>query len=172
VTIDGAPLALANQGREARLDPGQHRVAARSGEQLAEETIVVREREKGRLVRLVLEGRSPARRAPPGPERTSAAPTRHVPVASWILAGAAVVGGAGFAYFWSRGVDRVHELRSICAPRCADGDVDDAARMLDIGRVSLGVGIAAAIGAVVLYVLQPADAPRTASAPSSFDVRF
>jgi hypothetical protein len=83
-----------------------------------------------------------------------------VPVFSWILGGTAVLGGVGFAYFWSRGVGRVHELRDTCAPRCTDDQVAGASRLLHAGYLSLGIGIAAAVGALVVYLVEPGAGAR------------
>jgi hypothetical protein len=171
VTLDGERLASANRGREVLVDPGPHRIAAkRAGAPDVEETILVREREKGRMLSLVLETPPIVPTAPiaPVPAHGSAA----VPVFSWILAGTALVGGAGFAYFWSTGVDRVHELRSTCAPRCSDGEVDEASRLLRAGHLSLGIGIAAAVGAVVVYLLQPDQPSSPRRATSAGGLRF
>jgi hypothetical protein len=57
-------------------------------------------------------------------------------------------------------VARVHDLRDTCAPRCTDDEVAGASRLLDAGYLSLGIGIAAAVGAVVVYLLQPAAGSR------------
>jgi hypothetical protein len=171
LSVDGKPLSAANRGREFPLDPGQHRIVAkRAGAPESQETIIVREREKGRTLSLVLDTQAatPSERTPS--ERTPG--SRPVPVFTWILAGTAVLGGASVAYFYSTGAARVHELRDSCAPRCTASEVADAERSLGIAHLSLGIGIAAAVGALVVYLVRPEEAARQSAARATYGLQF
>jgi hypothetical protein len=86
---------------------------------------------------------------------------------SWILGGVAVAGGGAFAYFWFTGADRVSDLRSSCAPYCSDDQVDAVRVPLTTARVALGIGIAAAVGAVAVYLLRPGTATPAATAATA-----
>ena len=174
ITLDGKPLAAASVGRDVQLDPGRHTIAASaSGYESKTETVVVREREKGRRVELVLVAHSAVDTSAPAP-----ATGRSIPALSGILGAVAVAGGAGFGYFWWRGMDEVRTLRESCAPHCTSEQIDEAREPLTIARVSLGIGIAAAVGAVVVYLVQPRSTPATTTRsavtthPSGFVLRF
>lgn len=158
VSLDGVRLPVAGAGRAFTLDPGPHLLRA-TGKKVnpVEERVVVRERERERVVKLVLRSQE----APPRGMVT--VPLRRtVPVLSWVLGGAAVVGGAGFAYFWATGMSKVSRLRDSCSPYCSPEQIDDARSPLTIARVSAGIGVAAMIAAVTVYFLQPT----TTTAPS------
>lgn len=168
VTVDGR-RQVGNLGRELLLDPGPHHVTARrGGAPPSEETVVLRERERGRAVGLVLRAPVSSSAPPPPPVERS----RPVPVFTWVLAGTAVAGGGAFGYLWSTGVDQVHDLRRSCAPDCAQTEVDDASTLLRAGRISLAIGITAAVGAVVVYLLRPSESVRTAVSGSTLGLRF
>ena len=99
---------------------------------------------------------------------------RTVPALSWVLGGVALVGAGGFAYFWARGMGKVSDLRDTCSPYCSTEQIDDARSPLTLARVAGIVGIAAAIGAVAVYLLQPTTTQSSASAgsPGSFALTF
>jgi hypothetical protein len=173
VRVDGQERTDARSGRELRIDPGPHRIEAmhEAGRTVSSE-VIVRERERGRAVRLVVPLARPASAAASSAARSSADDRRSsVPLASWILGGTAVVAGAGFGYFWATGVDDVHELRRTCAPACSDDAVDGAARSITIARVSLGIAAAAALAAVVVYFVDSRSA-KTNAAGRDLTIRF
>ncbi len=94
ILLDGVRLPAAGAGRAFTLDPGPHVLRA-SGKKVdpVEERIVVRERERERVIKLVLRSQEPPPRPPVavvGPP-----PRRTIPALSWVLGGVAVVGGAG-----------------------------------------------------------------------------
>lgn len=154
VRVDGQDRPDARAGRELRLDPGSHRFeAVLGGASQATEQVVVRERERGRVIRLVVPAAAPITREAPTRSVPHEGEPRRVPLATWILAGTAVAGGASFGYFWARGVGEVHDLRDTCAPGCSDDQVDSAARTVNVARVSLGVAAIAAVAAVVIYLV-------------------
>lgn len=174
VSLDGVRLPAAGVGRAFTLDPGPHLLRA-AGKRVdaVEEKIVVRERERERVVKLVLRSHDPP------PPRASSGPitvprARTVPALSWVLGGVALVGAGGFAYFWARGMGKVSDLRDTCSPYCSAEQIDDARSPLTLARVSGIVGIAAAIGAVAVYLLQPTTTQSSASAgsPGPFALTF
>jgi hypothetical protein len=153
VILDGKPVPPERLGRSFQLDPGPHTLqASHPGLPSRDESIVLAEREKGRSVVLVLE-------TPTSSVTTAdARPPRSIPVLSWVLGGVAVVGGAGFGVFWYQGMDEVSTLRSSCAPNCTADQIDDARTPLTIARISGGIAIAAAAGAVLAYFLSQGSA--------------
>lgn len=144
LSLDGAPLSSKSAGRSLELDPGPHTVRAElAGQGAAQESFVLREKERDRVVAVVL--RSPG--------ATPVRLERRVPVLSWVLGGVAVAGGVGFGVFWLRGMSDVDGLRATCAPYCTERQIDDVRPTLDIARISGAVGIGAAVSAVAVYFL-------------------
>lgn len=167
VTVDGMPLATSALGRAYALDPGPHRLRAVHGSHPpAEESIVLREREQARVVNLVI--RTPETKA----EQPLVSRKRTVPTLSWILGGVALVGAGGFAYFWADGMGTVGDLERTCKPFCTPDQIDEARTPLDIARVSLGVGVVAAVAAVVVYLAQPTTASPRRSGMRPFVYEF
>lgn len=166
VSLDGVRLPAAGAGRAFTLDPGPHLLRA-TGKKVdpIEERIVVRERERERVVKLVLKSLEPPPPRP-SPIMVTVPRRRTVPALSWVLGGVAVVGGAGFAYFWTSGMGEVSSLRDSCSPYCTPAQIDDARAPLTIARVSAGIGIAAAVAAVTVYLLQPTTTTGSSSATS------
>lgn len=142
ISLDDGPLPN-ERGREIRVDPGSHVLrATRKDGYVVTERIIMHERERGRAITLVFP-------APP-PKRI------HIPRAvPWITGGLAVLGGAGFAFFWNDTMGQVDTLRTTCSPTCTDAQVDDVRPSRTMAHVSLGVGITAAISTIVLLALDP-----------------
>lgn len=144
VALDGKPLPAGGMGRALALDPGPHKLVVRHpAHRPFEQQVVVREREKGRVIELALVPTDP------GTE------PRTVPWLTWVLGGVAVAGGAGFGVFWNQGMSDVSDMRRDCAPYCSQERIDDVRPTFLAARISLGVGIAAAVGAIAAYVFQP-----------------
>lgn len=154
VLLDGAPLPATSLGRAFAVNPGAHVLRAVHPDYSPnEQQVVVREREKGRLLALVL-----------STGETEAPKPRTIPWLSWALGGVAVLGGAGFGVFWASGMDKVSDLRGSCAPHCSPDQIDSVRPTFTAARVSLGLGVGAAVGAVLVYFLQP---PSVSSRPST-----
>jgi hypothetical protein len=169
VLFDGKEVAAKLDGRAIPVDPGQHTLRfEQPGSPPVEQSILVREGEKNRFVDVVLG----AAAEPPPPPPVAEGGFR-IPAASWVLAGGAVVGGAGFTYFGLRAKNDVNDMRSTCAPNCPEERVDAAKRDAIIANVSLGVG-AAALGVAVVLVItgQPDSTPPAKKAGSSAPPRL
>jgi hypothetical protein len=167
IVIDGVVLVDRLRGRAVPLDAGEHRLELSApGHVKQAATVVLNEGEKGRSLRIVLQ-KVPAPKAkvaslPPVPP--PAEPGFSPPALSLVLGGVAVLGTVGFAVLWSSAVSNAEEVRDSCAPRCLQSDADAIERRFIVADVVLGVGLAAAVAAVAVYVLsQP---PSRASAAS------
>jgi hypothetical protein len=149
VFIDGASTAA--DGRAVELDPGQHSVRVeRAGEPAFDRRFSVREGDRARRVAIVLPG-EPAPRGLGKP-----------PVLTYVLGGVALVSLASFGTFGALGKSRENELTETCVDRCSDSDVAGVRRSYLVADISLGVAIASAAAAVILWVAAPArPAPRT-----------
>jgi hypothetical protein len=172
VTVDDRAVDVAT-GRPFPVDPGTHAVRARAGAAFVEERVVMVEREKGRMITLTLNGAlavpptseapAPAVAPSPPPSPPVRGVAKPVPMLTWIFAGVATAGAASFAYFWSTGISKLHDLRAQCAPACDPGEADRMRTTLWAGRVSLGISLAAAIGATIAYIVSRSPAKDAAA---------
>jgi hypothetical protein len=155
VTVDGAPIAV--DGRFVPIDPGVHTFRfEHEGSVPMEQRLLVREREKNRVLDVTLED---VRRLPDMPVYADPPPARPFPVAAAIAAGVSLVGVAGFAYFGATAKSDLDHLRNTCEPSCAQSDVDSARTKWIVANVSIGVAVVAAGVAVWLFLTRP-EAPR------------
>ncbi|MEY2932334.1 MAG: hypothetical protein RL033_3083 [Pseudomonadota bacterium] len=190
IAIDGAP-ARALDGRAVQMNPGQHEVVfAHSGYAPLRTPVFITEGEKlephdialaalggdapaalGSDVPAALGGDAPAARgrALLAPASRDEGPSSHVlPTRrNWtgpIAAGAiAALGGVGLAYFGSsaRGGEDALER---CTPGCGQGSIDGVKRDYLWANVSLGVGVAALLGAGLILLLDDGgDAAQSAA---------
>jgi hypothetical protein len=136
-----------------------------------EETLIVREGEKNRLVpiRLALPGPPPLpvmlptpaslpRSSPPEQARAEDVP--GTAAAPYVLASIALVATATSVYFAWSALDQRARLKRQCAPLCSDDDRRAVANGLLVADIAGGVALAAASVSITLFVLssQPADA--------------
>ncbi len=164
LVLDGEPVDPSRTGRAIPLDPGTHTVTAEMpGHEAVRETFVLRERERERVVPVVL-------RAPGEVVRTE----KRVPALSWVLGGVAVAGGVGFGVFWAKGMDQVGDLRATCSPYCTQEQIDEVRPSLTIARVSGAIGIGAGVAAIAVYLLSSPKPVRTGAAltPNGVAVSF
>jgi hypothetical protein len=141
VTIDGAPAPRALAGGALALDPGPHTIRVARGRDVVEQSLVLREREKDRVVELRFA-------APPGVSRSA------VPWSVYPLAG---LGLAGLAAFTGLAISGQSTYDA-----CESHGCDDARRSsLEVERwltwTSLGVGIASVAAGTAILVLRRRD---------------
>jgi hypothetical protein len=144
VSVDGRLVTEKLEGRAIELDPGHHTIRFEtSWGAFVEEDLIVREREKGRVIPASVPSQS-------GPSGT---PSRLPPVA---LGSLGLLGLGMFAGFGSHGRALQTDLDNRgCKPRCPPGDVDAMNRAYLIANISLGVGIAAMGAATWLWFRKP-----------------
>jgi hypothetical protein len=160
VAADGEPLTDKLDGTALPMNPGSHKLHCEFvGAAPVDLRVLVLEGKKNQLVPVAFEdfefGPTPLLPPPPpgpAPVPREAAPARRVPTAAYVLAGVALVGAAGFAYFGLRGVSDENSLRSSCAPTCASSDVDAIRSKYRVADVSLAVGVISAGLAAWLYL--------------------
>jgi hypothetical protein len=154
VTLDGAPLGAGLSGRALPLDPGPHRfVFTRPGAPPLEQTVVLREGERRRLVsaRFPAPGAQGAPGAPP-PSRLTGSVAAAIALGGVALAGGGVF--VGLAVSAQRDFDH---LKLTCAPRCPEAAVAPVRTREIAANVALGVGIGAAVAAAVVLVARPGE---------------
>ncbi|WP_437834417.1 hypothetical protein [Sorangium sp. So ce1153] len=182
VTVDGAPLAARLDGKAVEVDPGEHVLRfERAGSAPVALRLVVREGEKlrrvsTRLVRSAGPGGGAGTQgggagAPGGGALTPREDQASSPPASALLlpialGGVAAAGGVAYAALGLSARADADRLRTTCAPRCAEADVDAVRTKIVGANIAFGVGVAALGGAVAALLLGRAgpDAPAAAAA--------
>lgn len=182
VTVDGAPLAARLDGKAVEVDPGEHVLRfERAGSAPVALRLVVREGEKlrrvsTRLVRSAGPGGGAGTQgggagAPGGGALTPREDQASSPPASALLlpialGGVAAAGGVVYAALGLSARADADRLRTTCAPRCAEADVDAVRTKIVGANIAFGVGVAALGGAVAALLLGRADpaAPAAAAA--------
>ena len=157
VSIDGVVQQRALDGLAIAVDPGTRVLKFEApGRDATQQTLVVREGEKNRVVPVVLSrpggvGR-PALAPAPIANVAVAGGRNGLPVGAWILGGAGLLAIGGGVALWARGVSERDDLRGECASAasCVQGDIDAAKTKLVIGDVLVGVGALAVVAGVWL----------------------
>jgi hypothetical protein len=170
--VTGATVAVDDgtahpvDGSATPVDPGEHVVRfEHPGDPPVEMHVVVSEGEKSRIVtgRFAPKAAAvppPPEEAAPGPEP----PKAGIPPLAIALAGVAVVGGVGFAYFGITAQNDLDHLRQTCAPYCRSSDLDAVRQKALFADLALGVGVVA-LGAATWVFL--AGTHRDAEPPTS-----
>jgi hypothetical protein len=168
VDVDGVTMTTKLDGRALPVDPGEHRLRfTHEGSAPVEQTVVLREREKGRSIVVEFTAQPEAT-----PERPPA-PTggKRAPVLAYVLGGFGALSLGSFAYFGFTGQSDASTLRSSCAPHCSDSSVSNVRTKLLVADISLGVGVVSlgVAGYLLLFPGNHDDAPAQ-SARISLDV--
>jgi len=150
-------------GRALALDPGVYALRfVAPGRAAVEQTLTVREGEKNRMVRARLgaadadDSEASTADAMTGvtsgePPSTETGNGRGIPLATYVLGGASIVGLGTFGYFAIAGKNEYDELANSCAPDCPKSRTEDGRRAYIIADVALGVSVACAAAAVWAY---------------------
>ncbi len=145
VLVDAETIAEHLDGKAIAMDPGVHKFRFEAKGRLpVEQTIVVREGERNRVVAVTMKSESgdvvePIER--PGP-----------PVAAWIAAGVGFVGLGTFAVLGLSARAEFNDLENRCGSRCPDDDVDQVRRKALFADIGLGVGLIGAGVATYLFI--------------------
>jgi hypothetical protein len=176
VLVDGKPLTE-QLGQEVIVDPGVHAVRFEAaGAEPVEQQVVVRAGEKGRVVSATL--LAPAAPPPaPAPVPVKEAPpprpvgptSRPLPVLVPVLGGVGVAALGTGAFLALSAGSQLSDLRSKCAPHCAQSDVDAVNLRYTAAAITAGVGVVAIGTAVWLFMGRP-SVVETRVGVTSFDV--
>ena len=172
-SVDGGPPQSVIASPIVRLDPGTHTLTISSpGRRSFERTLKVKERDATVVLKVDLppdedaigEPATDARPAPrPVARRDEPATVNTLP---WVLGGTGLAALATSGVFYALRDSTIHRLDDACGPSRADcprseQSTEDRGRLYTTtANIFLGVGSAALIGGVVLYVAQPRPAPR------------
>ena len=159
VMVDGERLTDTLDGKAINVEPGVHIFKyTRDGSLDVEEKLVVRIGEKNRFVDVTF--------APPKPITPESAdrlrgeanvkPPRdgfHVPAVAWITGAVGLAAFGGMTALAIVANSDETSLRTSCAPRCAQSDVDAIQTKLTIANVAMAVGfvgVAVAVTAIII----------------------
>jgi hypothetical protein len=163
VLVDNVELTQTLDGKPIEVETGPHtfRFEAEGADPIERE-VIVREGEKDRVVRVVM-----------NPDKTEVMPpeikpslqiaSRPVPFGIYVLGAAALAGGSLFAVFATSGKSQEDQLASSCAPACARSEVGSVRSTYNLADASLGVGVIAGVSAAVWFFLRPTKLSNTAS---------
>ena len=147
VTIDGEPFVGAAGGTAVELDPGPRVLHVEATNcRPFEQTLIVHEGEKSRLVGVALE----EVHAPEAPLAPETAGTR-LRVPAYAIGGVGVAAAATFAAFGIAGLVLRSDLAA-CKPHCSQARVDAGNLDWTAADVSLGVSVASLGVATYLYL--------------------
>jgi hypothetical protein len=154
LTVDGKVVAEVLDGKAVVLDPGVHSFLFESkGLPPLKEQVVVKPGEKNRIVTVTFatpedtSGPSPAA-APPQTSSGSSPP-----VAAYVLGGVGIAALGAALYFDLAASGDAHDLRTSCAPNCAQSDVDDVKTKYTVAGVTAGIGGALLVTGIVLFFM-------------------
>jgi hypothetical protein len=157
VLVDGAVLMDKLDGKPHPIDPGVHVFRyEREGADPTEESIVIQEHEKNRVITAKI-ALPPASSTSPSMHLDTTAPPPSSPVLGYTLLGVGVAGVAVFSIFAAMGQHDVDQMRNgpdKCAPSCDPSRVDSARTKIIVANASLGAGIVAA-GVGTFLLLKP-----------------
>lgn len=146
VTADGEVLAERLTGTALEIDPGEHLLKIEVVDAASERRVVVLEGQKNQLVDVDF---SPPKAALSSVAPRTSSPSHGPGTAFFVASGVALASLAVFAGFGISGLERESDLRSECAPGCAQRDIDDVSDryvVADVALVAAGLSAAVALG--------------------------
>jgi hypothetical protein len=148
VIIDGEVLTTRLEGKALPMDPGVHKFRFEAkGRVTVDQTIVVREGERNRVISVTLAPEADTT-VPPKPTPIEPGP----PVAAWIATGISVVGFGTFAAFGLSARAEFNDLEKRCGSRCAEKDVDRVRARALVADIGLAVGVLGAGAATYFFI--------------------
>ena len=162
VTMDGQLLTDTIDGKSIPVDPGSHTLRfEHEGEEPIEQTIIVREGEKARVVTV-----SWAKTQAAGPSEAPASrPRSGPPPTAWVLGGVGAGALATFGVLALHGMSRRSDLEKECFGSCRQEQVDSIKTELTIADVALGVGVVSLGVSAVLFLTSGGRSSPTESSP-------
>ena len=173
IVLDDVPFARAAYGQSLPADPGAHRVTARApGRKPWETTTTLAEKKDQKPIVIVVKvpaledapvEAAPVVQAPPPATMDMSSPARdrsqNRKIISYAVGGAGVAAIAVGAVFGIRALSKKSDSDGLCGNPCASADGlsanSDARSAATVSNIAIGVGLAAVITGVVLYLTAP-----------------
>lgn len=178
IYANGRLISERADGRAIAIDPGTYTFRFEAPPRAAvEETVSIRQSEKNRIVRVqfgVLKTEKPGQMALPRDTQAPRAPKpRGIPTGTWVLGGVALAGAAAFTTFALLGHGKYEDAKKCrTEPDCDELDslIDAGKRDYVVADVALGVGIASATAALIVYFVDRGSYAPTAPAAQGLRV--
>lgn len=182
VLVDGKEVAAQLAGTSIPVDPGKHKFRYEAaGVAPIEDTVLIAEGEKGRLLRVDLGGQTAApiadstatgtqTAAPSGVAADTSQQGGKSPV-PWIIAGVGLASLVAFGVTEILLQGEVSSLKSGCGSQrnCSDGDLSAAKTERTIAEITFGVGLVGiAVGVPWIIVQSLSHKKADSAAPSAF----
>ena len=148
VTLDGAPLVDHLDGKPVEIDPGTHALHFETeGAPPVDQTLLVREGEKDRLVTVTL---GPP---PPPPPTETVVRTTGPSVWTWIVGGVGLATLGATVVSGSVSLAQYQSLHDGCAltHSCAPGDVSTVNTLYDVAYATAAIGGALVVAGIVMF---------------------
>ncbi len=160
VLVDGTLVRERLDGLGITLNPGVHDLRFElAGSKPQSMHVLVPEAQKNRPVAVAFESLIPGahgvRSATEGPGSVALPAARRASPLAYVLSGVGVAGLGAFAYFQVRAVADSNHLRTTCAPRCSQSEVDGVSNDVVAAHVSLVGGLVAGALATTLFIVAP-----------------
>lgn len=172
VLVDGQEVATRADGKAIPINPGEHSLRFEAPNLPPKtESLVVRTGEKNRLVKVQLG--EPAKTPPPGTppigpptvdQQQRAAESSSPPVLGYVLGGVGILAIGGFAILGATAKSDLDDLKSTCAPYCAESDLDSVKSRMLVADILLGTGAVALVVGAILILTHKSGEPARASA--------
>ena len=178
VSIDGAVVSEALDGKPILVDPGAHKFRFETpGSAAVDEHLLIRAGEKNRVLTVDFAPRpvvSPtsSRRVDPVPRASEAVVKTTPPIPAYVVGGVGVLALGAALFLDLNGHADASSLRATCAPNCTQSDVDGVQVKYIVAGISLGVGVVALGVATYLFLSHSRDAPKASAAWSLARGRF
>jgi hypothetical protein len=168
LTVDGKVVAEMLDGKPIVIDPGVHTFVFDSkGLPAVKEQVVVKPGEKNRIVSVTFatpdDATTTTGAGAGAPRETSSGSAP--PVAAYVLGGVGLAALGAALYFDLTAGGDAHDLRTGCAPNCAQSDVDDVKTKYTIAGVTAGIGGALLVTGIVLFLVHGKGSSRTGANP-------
>jgi len=159
VSIDGVVVSRGLDGKAIAVDPGAHTFHFEAAGATADESVLIREGEKGRVLTGILAGGLQAPSPPPPLEPAST--TAPVSPWTWVLGGVGVVALGVGGYLELSVNSDASSLQSRCGHDCSHSQVDPLVlKQQVLGPIAFGVG-ALSLGVAAYLLLTRAEGAQT-----------
>ncbi len=168
LTLDGKALEPTAAFVGVRVNPGRHVAIAKRGAQTRKSVVDVAEKSAPE-VSFAFSTEQPAPEAEASPVHHSHGP-KPITIAEYSLSGVAFVGlatGLGLGV-WSN--HRKTEFERTCAPACSASSVSQLKNDYLVANIAAGVGAAAGLAAITLYLVGPATGAKEHRASASLSL--
>jgi hypothetical protein len=166
VTIDGTVVASKLDGKAITIDPGAHTIRyEHDGSVAIDANVLVHDGEKDHVLNVVFEPIAAKKEdgTPVPVEKEKEKPQQPEksgpPIGGFVLGGVGVVAVGSFVFFDLSAKSSADDLRTTCAPRCAQSDVDSINTKIIVADVSLGAGVVA-LGVATWLIVSHYAAPK------------